>query len=48
MSADLAFLDEIIQGLEPSDLEWAKARINRRLAAHNPGITMRRAIIRQE
>ena len=47
MSADLAFLEELINGLETPVLEWLQIRISRILAARKPEITIRKAIIRK-
>ena len=47
MSADLAFLDEIILGLDISDLEWLEIRIKRRKESMNPKIIARKTIIRK-
>ena len=47
MSADLAFLEELILGLDTDILEWLQIRIGRILAARKPEITTRRSIIRK-
>ena len=47
MSADLTFLDEIIQGLDIGTLEWLEIRIARRKATMHPEIIVRRTIIRK-
>ena len=47
MSADLAFLAELINGLDTEVLEWLQIKIGRILASRKPEITVRRAIIRK-
>ena len=47
MSADLAFLDEIILGLDISDLEWLEIRIKRRKESMHPEKIVRKTIIRK-
>ena len=47
MSADLAFLDEIVLGLDLSDLEWLEIRIKRRKESMNPKTIVRKTIIRK-
>lgn len=47
MSADLEFLEELVNGLETSVQEWLQIKIGRILAARKPEITTRRTIIRK-
>ena len=47
MSADLAFLEEIILGLDLSDLEWLEIRIKRRKESMHPEKIVRKTIIRK-
>ncbi len=47
MSADLAFLEELINGLDTSVLEWLQIRISRILAARQPKTIARNSIIRK-
>ncbi len=47
MSADLAFLGALIQGLDTDSLEWLQIMISRILAGRKPEITARRAIIQK-
>jgi len=47
MSADLASLEELVNGLETSVLEWLQIRISRILAARKPETIVRKAIIRK-
>ena len=47
MRADLAFLDEIILGLDICDLEWLEIRIKRSKESMNPKIIARKTIIRK-
>jgi hypothetical protein len=47
MSADLAFLEELLLGLDTSSLEWAKTRISRILESRKPEIIVRKTIIRK-
>jgi hypothetical protein len=47
MSADLTFLDEIVQALDRETLEWLEIRIARRKATMHPEIIVRKRIIRK-
>ena len=47
MSADLAFLAELVNGLDTEVLEWLQIRISRILAARQPETIVRKTIIRK-
>jgi hypothetical protein len=45
---DIHFWDQLIAGLDSSDLDWLKIRIERRQASLRPEIIVRKTIIRKE
>lgn len=48
MSADLAFLDTLLRGLDDAVLDWAEVRIKRIKESRHPEKIARKTIIRKQ